>query len=202
MPAWKLSMIIILDAPYYSVKSCSLTSTSLSAWFLAASYHCSHWRPLNTPCLSHAFLTLTFAQILPNVCRLSILQVVHTLQIGVWPCYLQEAPRDQASLQSQIWIWINQTANQPSTKTLGCLFKLYISAANSFVPNQMSGWGLGIHKLNILDDSDIYIGSRTIFGFLSVVLQLGLFLWLMCLLGRSLRSLGFKRSGYVSLLCS
>ena len=74
------------------------------------------------------------------------------------------------------------------SKTLGCLFQLYISEANSVCPNQVSGWGLGIHKWNILGDSDIHISSRTIFCFLSFVLQHWLFLWLMCLCGRSLSS--------------
>lgn len=173
MPTQKLSMIIILDAPYHSMNSSSLTSTSLSSCFLplqsmkAPQYslvYCMHFYP--SPLLR--------LLVLPEIVHPSIFQVFPTLQTGVWPCYLQEAPRDRANLRSDSGSSKLQTSLQQ---------KLWDACSNctflqltQYVPNQVSGWGLGIHRLNILGDSDIHIVSRKIFCFLSFVLQHGLFL--------------------------
>lgn len=179
----------------------------LPAWFLAASYNCNQGRP---PPFSlvygmHFYPSPFFTQMIGPAWNIPPIHSPGPSRPSDGRLALLPPRSPEGPGQPQIWIWIKQIANQPSIKLWGCLCKLYISAPNSLCPNQVSAWGLGICKLNILGDLDIHTGSRAIFCFLCFFFffpQHWLFLWLMCLCGRSLCSLGLKRSGFVSLLCS
>lgn len=125
-----------------SVNSSSLASTSLSSLISGCFFplqsvkspqnsliHCMHF------CPSPLLRLLVLAEIFHP----SIFPVVSTLQIGVWPCYLQEAPRDQANLRSEPGSSKLQTSLQQ---------KLWVACSNwtfpqltQNVPNQVSGWG-------------------------------------------------------------
>lgn len=159
MPTPKLSMLIILDEPYYGGSSSSSASTSFSS--LVSGHFLP---PKSMKATQHSLVhymcfcpsPLLRLLVLLEIFHLSIFQVVPTLQVGVWLCYLHKLLRDQANLQPQISIW-SSLRQKPWDACSNCTFL----QLTPYVPNQVSGWGVGTLKLNVLGDLGIHRSSRT-----------------------------------------